>query len=276
MLTQNKADPVSQYLKAIAKISLLSAEQEKSLGKKLQETGDPVAKSQLIEANLRLVVSIARRYAHRTMALADLIEEGNLGLIRAVEKFNPENGARFSTYGTWWIRQSIERAIINQSKAVRLPVHLAKAFNKYLVHKNQLLQQLGRDPTTDELAKSMGLPKEKIYDFIFLDKREISLDTPLNEEQDISLKDILVDADAKDLTDIISQEEIASCMRGWLTTLNKRELEIIEKRYGFNGQEPMSLESIGKSTCLTRERIRQIHLQILRRLRRLVREKPLE
>jgi RNA polymerase nonessential primary-like sigma factor len=246
------------------------------LARKIQDQGDFAAKTHLIEANLRLVVCIARRYMNRALGIADLIEEGNLGLIRAVEKFSAENGTRFSTYATWWIRQSIERALINQSRMVRLPIHLAKRFKKYLQTQQKLLAKLGREPSLMEIAEQMQVSVETIHDLSLLDRQEVSIDAPINEDQDIFLLETIPDRSDTDPVDHIQSDEVQAKIKEWLAALNPRELEIIEKRFGLNGHDEMTLDNIGESTHLTRERVRQIQLQILRRLRRLCRESGIE
>ncbi|MBN9286980.1 MAG: hypothetical protein BGO43_11385 [Gammaproteobacteria bacterium 39-13] len=262
-----KHDSIYQYLVEIGQIKLLTPEEEKSLARKMQK-GDPRAKNKLIEANLRLVVCIARRYINRGLPLSDLIEEGNLGLIHAVEKFDPENGARFSTYATWWIRQSIERALMNQSRMIRLPVHLAKKHRQYLRARQKLMQAYDREPTIAEVAEEMGISIDSLQELVSLERQEISIDIPINEEQDIFFVETLADHDNKDPVDVIQAQDLHNLLENWLASLNEREREIIEKRFGIHGVNVMTLESIGESTELTRERVRQIQLQILKQLRR--------
>lgn len=264
--SDGRPDPIYQYLHEIGQIALLSPEQEKSLAVQLQN-GSQKAKNHLIEANLRLVVCIARRYMNRGLSLPDLIEEGNLGLIHAVEKFDPENGARFSTYATWWIRQSIERAIMNQVKMIRLPVHLVKKQRKYQRVLQQKLQK-GDEPSLEDLAKEMGISEKNLNDLISLDKPEVSVDATINDEQDVYLLETLADQNSEDPVDTIQTEDLHEMIESWLKTLSKRELEIIERRYGIHGCEVMTLDNIGDCTNLTRERVRQIQLQILKQLRR--------
>ncbi|MGD9591349.1 MAG: RNA polymerase sigma factor RpoD/SigA [Candidatus Berkiella sp.] len=262
-----KFDSLYQYLVEIGQIKLLTAEQEKSLARQML-AGDKKAKSHLIEANLRLVVCIARRYINRGLPLADLIEEGNLGLIHAVEKFDPEVGARFSTYATWWIRQSIERALMNQSRLIRLPVHLAKKHKQYLRARQQLIQQGEKEPSIHDIAKVMGVSVETLQDLITLDRQEVSIDAPMNEEQDIFFVETLPDADLQDPIDYLQSKELHKMLEDYLGSLNERELDIIEKRFGIHGAHVMTLEDIGEETSLTRERVRQIQLQILRQMKR--------
>lgn len=262
-----RPDHIYQYLHEIGQIALLTAEQEKSLAKQLQE-GSVRAKNHLIEANLRLVVCIARRYLNRGLSLPDLIEEGNLGLIHAVDKFDPENGARFSTYATWWIRQSIERAIMNQAKMIRLPVHLVKKQRKYQKLLQQRMQKGEAEPSLEELANAMGVSEENLMDLISLDKPEVSVDAAINEDQDIYLLDTIPDQNGEDPIEMIQAKDLHDIIESCLSTLSKRELEIIERRYGIHGHDVMTLDHIGEHTHLTRERVRQIQLQILKQLRR--------
>jgi RNA polymerase nonessential primary-like sigma factor len=262
-----KFDSIYQYLVEIGQIKLLTPEQEKILARQMQQ-GDKRAKNHLIEANLRLVVCIARRYINRGLPLPDLIEEGNLGLIHAVEKFDPENGARFSTYATWWIRQSIERAIMNQSRIIRLPVHLAKKHKQFLRTKQRLMQNEDNDPSLHEIAKEMDISLEALQELISLDRQEVSIDAAINEEQDIFFVETLADHTHKDPVDAIQEQDLHHLLEHWLSTLSERELEIIEKRFGIHGSDIMTLEDIGESTDLTRERVRQIQLQILKQLKR--------
>ncbi len=262
-----KFDTIYQYILEISRIKLLTAEQEKELAKKII-AGDKQAKSHLIEANLRLVVCIARRYNNRGLPMADLIEEGNLGLIHAAEKFDPEVGARFSTYATWWIRQAIERAIMNQSRLIRLPVHLAKKHKQYLRTRQQLMQNKEKEPSLDEVAQVMEIPLETLQDLISLDRQEVSIDAPMNEEQDIFFVETLPDLTVADPVDHIQTKELNKMLEHYLASLSDRELEIIEKRFGLHGRDMMTLEDIGDETDLTRERVRQIQLQILRQMKR--------
>ncbi len=262
-----KFDSIYQYLVEIGQIKLLTAEQEKSLARQMLE-GDKNAKNHLIEANLRLVVCIARRYINRGLPLPDLIEEGNLGLIHAVEKFDPENGARFSTYATWWIRQSIERAIMNQSRMIRVPVHLAKKHRQFLRAKQKLMQGSDVEPTMHQIANEMGITVQALQELVALDRQEVSIDAPINEEQDMFFVETLADNSHKDPVDAIQEQDLHHMLEYWLSTLNERELEIIEKRFGIHGSDIMTLESIGEATELTRERVRQIQLQILKHIRR--------
>jgi len=261
-----KFDSLYQYLIEIGQTKLLTAEEEKSCARKIRE-GDKNAKNRLIECNLRLVVCIARRYINRGLSLADLIEEGNLGLIHAVEKFDPEVGARFSTYATWWIRQGIERSIMNQSHMIRLPVHLAKKQRQYLRAKQKLLQAGEHDPSVQDLAYEMGVSEDYLQDLMTLERQEFSIDSAINEEKDIVLSETLADHSVKDPIDILLADDLHKHLELWLSRLSKREREIIEKRYGIHGHDVYTLEHIGESTQLTRERVRQIQIHILKQLR---------
>ncbi|MBS0287942.1 MAG: sigma-70 family RNA polymerase sigma factor [Proteobacteria bacterium] len=262
-----KFDSIYQYLVEIGQIKLLSSDQEKTLAKQML-AGDQRAKAHLIEANLRLVVCIARRYINRGLPLADLVEEGNLGLIHAVEKFDPEVGARFSTYATWWIRQSIERALMNQSRLIRLPVHLAKKHKQFLRAQQKLRQNNEEDPSLHEIAKEMNMPLEALQELVALDRQEVSIDAPMNEEQDIFFIETLPDLSLEEQVDKLQAEELNKLLEQYLSSLSERELEIIEKRFGLHGATIMTLEDIGEETSLTRERVRQIQLQILRQMKR--------
>lgn len=265
--TTKATDPVHQYLVEIGQINLLTADEEKSLAMRIRG-GDREATNHLIEANLRLVVCIARRYMNRGLSLPDLIEEGNLGLIHAVEKFNPDVGARFSTYATWWIRQSIERAIMNQSRNIRLPIHLIKRQKQYQRIQRQMSQQTDVDPTYAEIAKEMGVSEDSLFDLISLDRPELSVDAQLNEEQDMTLLDTLADHSQMEAYEAVQQQELHDVLEKWLSLLGDRERDIIEKRFGIHSHEVMTLENIGQHTQLTRERVRQIQLQALKFLRR--------
>ncbi|MBS0288458.1 MAG: sigma-70 family RNA polymerase sigma factor [Proteobacteria bacterium] len=262
-----KFDSLYQYLAEIGQIALLTSDEEKKLAIRILN-GEQAAKNHLIEANLRLVVCIARRYINRGLPLADLIEEGNLGLMHAAEKFDPFNGARFSTYATWWIRQSIERSIMNQARVIRLPVHLAKKYRQFLGAQQKLMQRMGREPSVQEVAQEMGVSMGSLYDLISLDRQEVSIDAPLNEEQDIFFVETLADHDGKDPVEFLQEKDLQELLENWLSALSQRELEIIEKRFGIHGHKQMTLESIGEMTELTRERVRQIQLQILKQIRR--------
>lgn len=259
------AEPIYQYLSEISKIDLLDKDQEKQIAIKVQK-GDKTARNRLIEANLRLVVYIARRYLNKGVSLSDLIEEGNLGLMHAVEKFDPEVGVRFSTYGTWWIRQSIERAIMNQCRMVRLPIHVIKRQKRFqrLLHEHR---HLGVEPSFEGIAEKMDLSEEELYHLTTLDKQEISIDEKFLEDKDFTLLDTLSDEVDDTPVDKIMSANLKEMITEMLGALNDKEREIIEKRYGIHNHEASSLNSIGESAELTRERVRQIQLKALRHLR---------
>lgn len=265
--SQKETDPIHRYLTEIGQIDLLSAEEEKELGRRSQ-AGDKEAIKKLTEANLRLVVCLARRYMNRGLSLSDLIEEGNLGLIHAVEKFDPEVGTRFSTYATWWIRQSIERAIMNQARTIRLPIHLIKKQKQYQRIQHQLVQQAEDGYNYADIAQEMGISEDSLHDLMSLERVELSVDAKINEEQDMTLLDTLADPLQPEALETIHQEEIYAALEKWLARLGTREREIIEKRFGIHHNEVLTLENIGEHTQLTRERVRQIQLQALKFLRR--------
>jgi RNA polymerase primary sigma factor len=258
-------DPVRMYLKEIGKVPLLTAEEEVSLAKRI-ERRDMEAKRKLIEANLRLVVSIAKRYVGRGMLFLDLIQEGNLGLIRAVEKFDYRKGYKFSTYATWWIRQGVTRALANQARTIRLPVHIAETINKLIRVQRQLLQDLGREPTPEEIALEMGTTPAKVREILKMSQGPVSLETPIGEEEDSQLGDFIEDENAKRpveaISEILRREEIDSV----LSTLTHRERRIIELRYGLTDGRPRTLEEVGQRFGVTRERIRQIEAKTLAKL----------
>ncbi len=259
-------DPVRMYLKEIGKVSLLTAQQEVSLAKRI-ERNDMEAKRQLIEANLRLVVSIAKRYVGRGMLFLDLIQEGNLGLIRAVEKFDYRRGFKFSTYATWWIRQAITRALADQARTIRIPVHMVETINKLIRVQRQLLQDTGREPTPEEIAAEMGTTPNKVRDFLKISQEPVSLDTPIGEEEDSQLGDFIEDEDAampvEAVSEILQKEELNAV----LATLAQRERGVIELRFGLKGVQPRTLEEVGQKFGVTRERIRQIEAKTLAKLK---------
>lgn len=265
--SQKEADPIHRYLAEIGQIDLLSADEEKELGRKAQQ-GDKEAIKRLTEANLRLVVCLARRYINRGLSFSDLIEEGNLGLIHAVEKFDPEVGTRFSTYATWWIRQSIERAIMNQARTIRLPIHLIKKQKQYQRLQHQRVHQIDDDYSHTDLAKEMGISEEALYELISLERTELSFDAKINDEQEMTLLDTLPDPSQTEALEVIHQEELYTALEKWLKRLGNREREILEKRFGIHHHDVLTLENIGEHTQLTRERVRQIQLQALKFLRR--------
>ncbi len=260
------SDPVRLYLREIGKVKLLTAEQEVSLARRI-ERGDAAAKRQLVEANLRLVVSIARRYVGRGMTLLDLIQEGNLGLIRAVEKFDYRRGFKFSTYATWWIRQAITRGLADQARTIRIPVHMVETINKLIRVQRQLLQDTGHDPTPDELAAEMGITPDKVREILKISQEPVSLETPVGNEGDSELGDFLEDeaapAPAAAVQGIVQNEELCSV----LGTLTTRERRVLELRYGLADGKPLTLEEVGQKFGVTRERIRQIEAKTLVKLK---------
>jgi len=259
-------DPVRMYLKEIGKVPLLTAEEEVSLAKRI-ERRDMDAKRKLIEANLRLVVSIAKRYVGRGMLFLDLIQEGNLGLIRAVEKFDYRKGYKFSTYATWWIRQAITRAIADQARTIRIPVHMVETINKLIRVQRQLLQDIGREPTPEEIAAEMGTTTQKVREILKISQEPVSLETPIGEEEDSQLGDFIEDEDAtmpvEAVSEIMQKEELDFV----LGTLTHRERKVIELRFGLKGEHPRTLEEVGQKFGVTRERIRQIEAKTLAKLK---------
>ncbi len=259
-------DPVRMYLKEIGKVPLLTAEEEVSLARRI-ERRDMDAKRKLIEANLRLVVSIAKRYVGRGMLFLDLIQEGNLGLIRAVEKFDYRKGYKFSTYATWWIRQAITRAIADQARTIRIPVHMVETINKLIRVQRQLLQDMGREPTPEEIAHEMGTTPLKVREIIKISQEPVSLETPIGEEEDSQLGDFIEDEDAtmpvEAVSEIMQKEELNAV----LGTLTHRERNVIELRFGLKGEHPRTLEEVGQKFGVTRERIRQIEAKTLAKLK---------
>ena len=268
-------DPVRMYLKEIGKIPLLTAEEEIELAKRM-EAGDEEAKKELAEANLRLVVSIAKRYVGRGMLFLDLIQEGNLGLMKAVEKFDYTKGYKFSTYATWWIRQSITRAIADQARTIRIPVHMVETINKLVRVQRQLVQELGRDPSPDEIAKEMNMEVEKVREIMKIAQEPVSLETPIGEEEDSHLGDFIEDenalAPADAATFIMLREQLIEV----LDTLTPREQKVLRLRFGLDDGRARTLEEVGKEFDVTRERIRQIEAKALRKLRHPSRSKKLK
>ena len=268
-------DPVRMYLKEICKVPLLTAEEEIEIAKRL-ETGDEEAKKKLSEANLRLVVSIAKRYVGRGMLFLDLIQEGNLGLIKAVEKFDYRKGFKFSTYATWWIRQAITRAIADQARTIRIPVHMVETINKLIRVSRQLLQQYGREPTPEEIAKEMGISESKVREIIKIAQEPVSLETPIGEEEDSHLGDFIPDDDAPAPAEAASFALMKEQLLDVLDTLTPREEKVLRLRFGLDDGRQRTLEEVGKEFNVTRERIRQIEAKALRKLRHPSRSKKLK
>ena len=268
-------DPVRMYLKEIGKVPLLSPEEEVELAKKMIE-GDEDAKRRMTEANLRLVVSIAKRYVGRGMLFLDLIQEGNLGLIKAVEKFDYTKGYKFSTYATWWIRQAITRAIADQARTIRIPVHMVETINKTIRVSRQLLQELGHDPSAEEIAEEMDMPVDKVRDILKIAQEPVSLETPIGEEEDSHLGDFIPDEDASEPSEAASFSLLREQLEEVLATLAPREKKVLELRFGIVDGRTRTLEEVGKEFNVTRERIRQIEAQALRKLRHPSRSKKLK
>jgi len=262
-------DATRLYLNEIGGSKLLTADEEVHYAR-LAQQGDEQARSRMIVSNLRLVVKIARRYLNRGLPLLDLIEEGNLGLIRAVEKFDPERGFRFSTYATWWIRQTIERAIMNQTRTVRLPIHVVKEINLYLKATRMLTQQVDHEPTTEEVADLLDKPIGEVKRMLGLNERIASVDTPLGKDADKPLVDMLQDDSAHDPADDIQDDDIHANLDHWLDKLNEKQREVVERRFGLHGYEHSTLERVAQELGVTRERVRQIQMDALRRLRDIV------
>ena len=268
-------DPVRMYLKEIGKVPLLTAEEEIEIAKRL-ETGDEEAKKKLSEANLRLVVSIAKRYVGRGMLFLDLIQEGNLGLIKAVEKFDYRKGFKFSTYATWWIRQAITRAIADQARTIRIPVHMVETINKLIRVSRQLLQQYGREPTPEEIAKEMGISEAKVREIIKIAQEPVSLETPIGEEEDSHLGDFIADDDTPAPAEAASFALMKEQLLDVRDTLTPREEKVLRLRFGLDDGRQRTLEEVGKEFNVTRERIRQIEAKALRKLRHPSRSKQLK
>lgn len=271
----NMDDPVRMYLKEIGKVPLLSAEQEIELAKRMEE-GDQNAKKRLAEANLRLVVSIAKRYVGRGMLFLDLIQEGNLGLIKAVEKFDYRKGYKFSTYATWWIRQAITRAIADQARTIRIPVHMVETINKLMRVSRQLLQELGRDPQPEEIAKEMEMPVSKVREIMKISQEPVSLETPIGEEEDSHLGDFIPDEDIPVPAEAAAFTLLKEQLVEVLDTLTEREQKVLRLRFGLDDGRARTLEEVGKEFNVTRERIRQIEAKALRKLRHPSRSKKLK
>ncbi|MFO8069934.1 MAG: RNA polymerase sigma factor RpoD [Alkalibacterium sp.] len=268
-------DPVRMYLKEIGRVDLLSAAEEVALAKRI-EAGEVLAKQELAEANLRLVVSIAKRYVGRGMSFLDLIQEGNMGLMKAVEKFDYEKGFKFSTYATWWIRQAITRAIADQARTIRIPVHMVETINKLVRIQRQLLQDLGREPTPEEIGAEMDLPTEKVRDILKISQEPVSLETPIGEEDDSHLGDFIEDDGATSPADNAAYELLKNELEDVLDTLTDREENVLRLRFGLDDGRQRTLEDVGKVFGVTRERIRQIEAKALRKLRHPSRSKQLK
>ena len=268
-------DPVRMYLKEIGKVPLLTGAEEIEIAKRMEQ-GDEEAKRKLAEANLRLVVSIAQRYVGRGMLFLDLIQEGNLGLIKAVEKFDYRKGYKFSTYATWWIRQAITRAIADQARTIRIPVHMVETINKLIRVSRQLLQEYGREPTPEEIAKAMGISESKVREIIKIAQEPVSLETPIGEEEDSHLGDFIPDEDAPAPADAASHALMKEQLWDVLDTLTPREEKVLRLRFGLDDGHQRTLEEVGREFCVTRERIRQIEAKALRKLRHPSRSKKLK
>ena len=267
-------DATQLYLSEIGFSPLLTAQEEVYYAR-LAQRGDDRARKRMIESNLRLVVKIARRYINRGLALLDLIEEGNLGLIRAVEKFDPERGFRFSTYATWWIRQTIERAIMNQTRTIRLPIHVVKELNVYLRAARQLAQSLDHEPNPEEIAALVDRPIKDVERMLGLNERITSVDTPIGKDSDKSLLDTLADESATDPADLLQDDDLRSSLDNWLAQLNDKQRAVVERRFGLGGYESATLEEVGNEIGLTRERVRQIQVEALKRLREILEKQGL-
>ena len=268
-------DPVRMYLKEIGKVPLLSAAEEIEIAKRMTD-GDQDAKKQLAEANLRLVVSVAKRYVGRGMLFLDLIQEGNLGLIKAVEKFDYRKGYKFSTYATWWIRQAITRAIADQARTIRIPVHMVETINKLIRVNRQLLQEYGREPRPDEIAREMGISEEKVREIIKVAQEPVSLETPIGEEEDSHLGDFIPDDDAPAPAEVAAFTLLKEQLMEVLDTLTPREEKVLRLRFGLDDGKARTLEEVGREFNVTRERIRQIEAKALRKLRHPSRSKKLK
>ena len=268
-------DPVRMYLKEIGRVPLLTADEEVELARRM-EMGDKNAKGRLIEANLRLVVSIAKRYVGRGMQFLDLIQEGNMGLIKAVEKFDFRKGFKLSTYATWWIRQAITRAIADQARTIRIPVHMVETINKLIRTSRHLIQELGREPSPEEVAEEMGITPDKVREILKIAQEPVSLETPIGEEEDSHLGDFIEDEDATAPVEAASFLLLREQIEGVLDTLNEREQKVLRLRFGLDDGKARTLEEVGREFGVTRERIRQIEAKALRKLRHPQRSKRLK
>jgi RNA polymerase nonessential primary-like sigma factor len=267
--SERDLDATRIYLSEIGFSPLLTAEEEVTYARQIAK-GNEDARKRMIESNLRLVVKIARRYLNRGLALLDLIEEGNLGLIRAVEKFDPERGFRFSTYATWWIRQTIERAIMNQTRTIRLPIHVVKEINIYLRAARHLSQSLDHEPSPEEIAQMLDKPMDDVKRMLGLNERVTSVDVPLGRDSDKSILDAIPDEQNVDPSVLLQDQDIQACLDLWLAQLNDKQREVVEYRFGLHGREVATLEEVGNELGVTRERVRQIQLEALKRLREIM------
>jgi RNA polymerase sigma factor RpoS len=273
--SQKGLDAIKYYLKEIRKTPLLTFEQEQSIAKKIEQ-GDQEARARMIEANLRLVVAIGKKYINRGLPFSDIIEEGNLGLIRAVEKFQYQRGFKFSTYASWWIKQSIERAIVNQTRTIRLPVHIAEIVNSYMRATRQLTQKLGRDPSLEEVAKKMRVTIDKVRSISQVVRETYSLDMLIGDQEEDTLKDILQDTNALSPASFSDDIRRREHIDDWLKQLSVSEKKVVEMRFGLIDGDPMTLDSIGKEFGITRERVRQIETQALNKLRAITKRKKID
>jgi len=267
--TQEELDATRMYLSEIGFSPLLTAQEEVYFARRVLQ-GDAAARNRMVESNLRLVVKIARRYMNRGLSLLDLIEEGNLGLIHAVEKFDPERGFRFSTYATWWIRQTIERALMNQTRTIRLPIHIIKEINGYLRVTRQLTQSLDHEPSAEEIAQVMGKSVADVKRMLQLNERVASVDTPIGKDEDRSLLDAIPDDNNPDPSQLLQDADLNEKLDLWLDQLNDKQRIVVKRRFGLGGQEKATLEQVGNEIGVTRERVRQIQIDALRRLRKIL------
>lgn len=266
---EKSLDATQLYLNEIGFSPLLTADEEKYYAR-LALKGDEAARCRMIESNLRLVVKISRRYINRGLTLLDLIEEGNLGLIRAVEKFDPERGFRFSTYATWWIRQTVERAIMNQTRTIRLPIHVVKELNVYLRAARELTQKLDHEPSAEEIAQMLDRPPEDVKRLLGLNERVTSIDVPVGPESDRAVLETIADLGGNDPSQLLQDNDIRESISHWLDELSDKQREVVSRRFGLRGHESSTLEEVGREIGLTRERVRQIQVEALRRLRQIM------
>ncbi|WP_019604691.1 RNA polymerase sigma factor RpoS [Teredinibacter turnerae] len=272
---QRNLDATQLYLNEIGFSPLLSADEEVYFARRALK-GDEAARKRMIESNLRLVVKISRRYVNRGLALLDLIEEGNLGLIRAVEKFDPERGFRFSTYATWWIRQTIERAIMNQTRTIRLPIHVVKELNVYLRAARELSQKLDHEPSAEEIAELLEKPVEDVERMLALNERVTSMDAPIGPASEKTVVDTVPDQQVSDPVELLEDSDLSTSLNSWLDELSEKQREVVARRFGLRGHETSTLEEVGREIGLTRERVRQIQVEALRRLRDILEKQGLD